>query len=160
MMSQPSSQPVGFSLLRELAVPAAMVGGIAIFLFDSIHLSREALVFPGILIVVLLGSLAWALAGQFVSARKPMELVDDDEAGPVLVRRPWLIVALPAVLTAAFDLIGVLVALLALVIGGQAIFGIKSWTRSVVIAVAVVAPTYIVFKYVLYARFPGGVFGF
>jgi hypothetical protein len=139
-----------------------MIGGVGLFLLDSSHLSREALIFPGILIVALIGTLVWALAGQFSASRVAVVPVaeDDDETGPILVGRPWLIVLLPVVLTAAFDLLGVLVALLTLVIGGQAIFGIKSWTRSVLIAVAVVAPTYFVFKYILYARFPGGVFGF
>jgi tripartite tricarboxylate transporter TctB family protein len=148
--------------LRELAVPAIMIGGIGLYLYDSMHLSAEALAFPAVLIVVIVIALLWALISYFVNPSPLIESepsADEDEAGPILDPKPWLLVALPALLVAAFDFLGVLTALVVLVLGGQAIFGLRSPLKSLLIAIAVVAPTYIVFKYFLYARFPAGVFG-
>jgi hypothetical protein len=70
-----------------------------------------------------------------------------------------LLIALPAVLVASFNTLGVLPALVLLVFGGQAIFSLRSPLQSLLIAIAVVAPTYAVFKYILYARFPAGILG-
>jgi hypothetical protein len=148
--------------LRELAVPAIMIGGIGLYLYDSMHLSAEALVFPAVLIVVIVAAVLWALVSYFVNQSPAAEgesSADDDETGPIVDPKPWLLVALPALLVASFDFLGVLTALVALVVGGQAIFGLRSPFQSFLIAIAVVAPTYIVFKYFLYARFPAGVFG-
>ena len=66
---------------------------------------------------------------------------------------------MPAVLVASFNYLGVLPALVLIVFGAQAIFSLRSPLQSLLIAFAVVAPTYAVFKYVLYARFPAGIFG-
>ena len=88
-----------------------------------------------------------------------MEGGDDEEGGPIIAATPWLLVALPAVLVASFNTLGVLPALVLLVFGGQAIFSLRSPLQSLLIAIAVVAPTYAIFKYVLYARFPPGIFG-
>ena len=157
-----SPQPIGkHQLLRELTVPCVMAIAIGLFIGDSMHLSQEALVFPVVLIVIVLVALAWAI-GAYLKGEpqaEPAELPDEDESGPIIAATPWLLLALPAVLVASFDYLGVLPALILLVFGGQAIFGLRSPIRSLVIAVAVVAPTYAVFKYVLYARFPAGILG-
>lgn len=161
MSSLPSANP-RYQYLRELAVPAIMIGGIGLYLYDSMHLSAEALVFPGVLIVVIVVAVLWALASYFANPARVAEsepTADEDETGPILDRKPWLLVALPALLVASFDFLGVLTALIVLVVGGQAIFGPRSPFKSLLIAIAVVAPTYIVFKYFLYARFPAGVLG-
>src|SRR5262245_8622834 len=148
--------------IRELVVPAIMVGTIALYVGDSMHLSLEALVLPGILVVVMLAAIAWALASDIMHAQggpdaEPLPL--DDEAGPIIDRRPWLIIVMPAGAMALFDYLGAFVALVALVFLGQAILGTKSPIRSLLIALAVTAPTYAIFKYVLYARFPAGWLG-
>ena len=56
-----SNSPSQHQLLRELTVPCVMATAVALFVYDSTHLSYEALVFPVVLIVVMLASLAWAL---------------------------------------------------------------------------------------------------
>jgi hypothetical protein len=73
--------------------------------------------------------------------------------------KPWLLVAIPSALLLLVDYIGTLVMLVALVLGAQFVLGTKSPVRSAIIAVAVTLPTYAIFKYVLYARFPAGVLG-
>ena len=146
--------------MRELAVPCVMLIAVALFVGDAMHLSYEALVFPAVLIVVVLAALGWALVVRLRgdgTARPAKE--DEEEGGPIVAATPWLLVALPAVLVASFNYLGVLTALVLLVFGGQAIFGLRSPLRSLLIAIAVVAPTYAGFKYILYARFPAGIFG-
>jgi putative tricarboxylic transport membrane protein len=109
---------------------------------------------------VIVAAVLWALVSYFINQSPAAEgesPADDDETGPIVDPKPWLLVALPALLVASFDFLGVLTALVALVVGGQAIFGLRSPFQSFLIAIAVVAPTYIVFKYFLYARFPAGV---
>jgi hypothetical protein len=154
-----SSQPQRkHQLWRELAVPAVMLVAVGLFAYDSTHLSYEALVFPSVLVVVVLATLAWALV-VYLKGDSSVAQEDDEEGGPIIAATPWLLVALPAVLVASFNYLGVLPALILLVFGGQAIFGLRSPLRSLLIAVAVVAPTYAVFKFVLYARFPAGILG-
>jgi hypothetical protein len=160
----PHSFPVKSEHVREMVVPAIMVGGIGLYLYDSLHLSYEALVFPTVLIVVIVVAVAWTLVAYFAKPPSPAErerlaAEGDDESGPILDARPWLMVALPAVLVAALDYLGTLTALIALVFGAQVILGLRSPLKSLLIAVAVVAPTYIVFRYFLYARFPAGLLG-
>jgi Tripartite tricarboxylate transporter TctB family len=160
-MSNVPQQSSSRQFLRELAVPCIMVVAIALFICDSTHLSYEALVFPVVLVVVVLAALGWALVVYLKGdgpAGQPAE-GDDDEGGPIIAATPWLLVALPAVLVASFNTLGVLPALVLLVFGGQAIFSFRSPLRSLLIAIAVVAPTYAVFKYILYARFPAGILG-
>ena len=157
--SQPQQQK--HQLWRELAVPAVMVIAIAMFVGDALHLSYEALVFPAVLIVVVSVALVWALAVYLKgdAPTQPAEGEDDEEGGPIVAATPWLLVLLPAALVFSFDYLGVLTALVLLVFAGQAIFSLRSPLRSLLIAIAVVAPTYAVFKYVLYARFPAGILG-
>lgn len=158
-----SSQPQRrHQLWRELAVPAVMLVAVGLFAYDSTHLSYEALVFPSVLIVVVLATIAWALGVHLKgesSVAQMAEGEDDEEGGPIIAATPWLLVALPAVLVASFNYLGVLPALILLVFGGQAIFGLRSPLRSLLIAIAVAAPTYAVFKFILYARFPAGILG-
>ena len=158
-MSSSPQQQRKYQLWRELAVPSVMLVAIALFAWDSAHLSYEALMFPSVLIVVVLVALACALVVYLKSGSAAQPAEDDEAGGPIVAATPWLLVALPAALVAAFNYLGVLVALVLLVLGGQAIFGLRSPLRSLLIAVAVVAPTYAVFKYVLYARFPAGILG-
>ena len=148
-------------LWREPAVPAVMLVAVGLFARDSTHLSYEALVFPSVLIVVVLATLAWTLVVYLRSDTSVAQPAtgEDDEGGPIIAATPWMLVALPAVLVASFNYFGVLSALILLVLGGQAIFGLRSPLRSLLIAIAVVAPTYAVFKFVLYARFPVGILG-
>ena len=149
-------------LLRELTVPCVMVTAVVLFVWDSMHLSYEALVFPVVLIVVILTALGWALVVYLRGDVPPAEALeggDDEEGGPIVAATPWLLIALPAALVASFNILGVLPALVLLVFGGQAIFSLRSPLQSLLIAIAVVAPTYAVFKYVLYARFPAGILG-
>ena len=148
-------------LLRELTVPCVMLIAVALFAYDSTHLSYEALVFPVVLIVVVLAALGWALVVYLRGATPsaPSAEDDDEEGDPIVAATPWLLVALPAVLVASFNTLGVLPALVLLVFGGQAIFSLRLPLQSLLIAIAVVAPTYAVFKYILYARFPAGIFG-
>jgi hypothetical protein len=162
MSIAPQPRQQRHQLWRELAVPGVMVLAIALFVGDSLHLSYEALVFPAVLIVVVLVALAWALVVYLkgaAPAAQPGEGEDDEEGGPIVAATPWLLVLLPAVLVFAFDYLGVLTALVLLVFAGQAIFSLHAPLRSLLIAIAVVAPTFAVFKYVLYARFPAGILG-
>ncbi len=112
-MSNSQQARPGHQLLRELTVPAIMVVGIALFLYDSTHLSCEALVFPVVLIVVILAAIAWALVRRISRASRSSaaDAEDDEEGGPIIAATPWLLVALPAVLVASFNYLGVLPAL-------------------------------------------------
>ena len=153
-----------FWWLRELLVPALMIGGIGLYLYDSVHLSVQALLLPIGLIVVVAAALLWAVVPVFLRrespARDEAEPAGEDEAiGPILNRKAWLLVALPALLFLVIDQLGALLALVALVFGAQVIFGTKSPVKSTLIAIAVTLPTYALFKYVLYARFPVGALG-
>jgi hypothetical protein len=151
-----------YQLLRELTVPCVVVIAVALFVWDSMHLSYEALVFPVVLIVVVLAALGWALVVYLHSDGSPTPSSaeeDEEEGGPIIAATPWLLVALPAVLVASFNTLGVLPALVLLVFCGQAIFSLRSPLQSLLIAIAVVGPTYAVFKYILYARFPAGILG-
>lgn len=163
-MSSPWQSDARMHALREAVVPAIMVNFIGLFVYDSAHLSPAALVFPAVLILVILAALlhilTQALMGKADAPLGEAGAVEDDEtAGPVLAVRPWLIVGLSAVAVFLFEYLGVLMALVAVVFGAQLILGLKSPLKSFAIAVAVTAPTYYIFKYVLYARFPAGILG-
>jgi DMSO reductase anchor subunit len=158
--SQPESR---FHTLRELLVPSIMIGCIGVYAYGSMGLSYEALIFPAVLVIAIAAAL---LSVYVASIQQPgfaatHEAVadEDDETGPVLSAKPWLMIAFPAALVASFEYFGVLTALVALVFGGQMIFGRRSPVASLLIAIVVVTPTYAIFKYFLYARFPAGLFG-
>ncbi len=145
--------------LRELVVPALMVGAIAFYASDAIHLSTPALILPTALVVVIVAALLWSLASTVLRA-SPDE-ADDGEGeaapGPILNLRPWALVALPALLIGALDIIGALAAFVTLVLCAQLLFDARAPLRSLIVAIAVAAPIYAFFAYFLYVRFPAGV---
>jgi hypothetical protein len=150
--------------LRELTVPALMLVTIALFVADSLHLSTVALLLPAGLIIVVVGALAWALAEAALRHRGPhaeaAPIDTEDEApGPILDLKAWALPVLPLVLFLLLDVIGAFLALTAVVFGAQMVFDRTRPARSLVIALAVTAPTYALFKYVLYVRFPAGLLG-
>lgn len=114
--------------------------------------------------MVIAGALLWLavapLFGGSSAPEEPKEGEDDELAvGPVLDVRPWALVLLPAALLFGFDYLGALPALIALVFGAQMILSSRSPIQSLVLAVAVTAPTYLFFQHFLYVRFPHGLFG-
>lgn len=149
--------------LREAVVPSIMLLCIGLYVYDSLHLSAAALAFPAVLIAVILAALLYLVAE---SMRRTASDVsggaeeDDETSGPVLPAKPWLIIALPVIAVSLFNYLGVLIALVAMVFCAQLALSSKSILKSVVITVAVTVPTYCLFKYVLYARFPTGIFSF
>lgn len=152
------------NLLRELVVPGLMLLSIGLFLGDSLHLSFEAMLLPAGLIIVIVAALVWALVPAFRSPHAPVvdetaEKGEDEDIGPMLHLKSWLLVAIPTALMLLVDYLGALVMLIALVVSSQFVFGAKTPVKSILIAVAVTVPTYAVFKYILYARFPAGVLG-
>ncbi len=89
MSNLPSANP-RYQYLRELAVPAIMIGGIGLYLYDSMHLSAEALVFPAVLIVVIVAAILWALVAYFANPTRVAESepsANEDETGRILDRR-------------------------------------------------------------------------
>lgn len=152
------------SWARELMVPALMIGGIGLYLSDSMHLSTSALILPIALIVVIVAALLFALASAFrgqarAKAARAMGEGDDETLGPVLNAKPWLLVALPVLAVALLNYLGALVALVALIFGAQLVFSLKSPLKSLLIAAVITVPVYALFKYVLYVRFPLGALG-
>jgi hypothetical protein len=163
-MRQTTSPPRYRHLLRELVVPALMLASIGLFLGGSRQLSFEAMLLPAGLIIVVVAALIWALVPAFLNPHGPAvdasaEKGEDEDIGPILHLKSWLLVAIPAALMAVVNELGALTMFVALVIGAQFVFGVKTPVRSVLIAIAVTAPTYAIFKYVLYARFPAGLLG-
>lgn len=163
-MAESSRASLRRNRLRELVVPALMIGGVGFYAYDSMHLSAEALILPAALIAVMLGASLWALASAFLGhaaarAAGAMGEGEDETIGPVLDRKPWLLVGVPVLMIAWLDQMGAFVALAGVTFGAQLALGAKSPLRSLLIAVAVTAPTYALFKYVLYVRFPAGVPG-
>jgi hypothetical protein len=151
-------------IARELVVPAIMLTGIGFYLYDAAGLSSLSLMFPGLLIAVIVGALLWLAAVSVFSSgataatdAQPGE--DEETAGPILDARPWLLVLIPALVLFAFEYLGALLAMIALVVGAQFIFGIRSPLKGLAIAVAVVVPTYVFFQHFLYVRFPHGLLG-
>ena len=147
--------------LKEGIVPTIMIVGIGFFVLGSLHLSAAALILPAILIAVVVASLlvvAWQ-ASKGSPSRQPEAFDDEETKGPILALRPWLIVVMPALAVFLFQWLGTLAGLTALVFCSQLMFNAKSPVRSLVIAIGVAAPTYYLFKYVLYARFAQGLLG-
>lgn len=151
---------------RELTVPAVMAAGVAVFVFDSRHLSTEAMLLPAGLILVIVAALAWAVAAAF--ARRPAlgagppaaEAEDEDTAvGPILNAKAWALAAVPVVLFSFVDQLGALLVLVAIVFATQFVLGARSPARALLVAVLATVPVYALFKYVLYARFPAGQLG-
>lgn len=148
---------------QEIIVPVIMLGSIGLYLYDAMGLSSLSLMFPSVLIVVIAGALLWLavapLLGGSRAPEAPEESDEELEVGPVLDVRPWGLVLLPAALLFGFDYLGALPALIALVFGAQMILSTRSPIQSLVLAVAVTAPTYFFFQHFLYVRFPHGLFG-
>lgn len=146
--------------LREWVVPAIMLVVIGFYAYASAQLSGAALIFPGVLMLVILAAIAWPLAATF-SRRGPAQAADgDDEAGgPILALRAWALVVLPVVLFALFQFLGALTALVALVFGAQLFFSTRAPALAFLIALITTIPVYALFKYFLYVRFPLGVLG-
>lgn len=144
----------------EAIVPLLMLGGAALFLAGSVHLSPIALVLPGVLVVTIVAAVAVALVAAFRSRATEISGEEDDPAlGPVFAAKPWLLLLLPLILTLAFDILGAAAALFLLVFLAQLVFDPRRPLRSAVIAVAATAPVYILFAHFLYVRFPAGVLG-
>ncbi len=144
--------------LRELVVPAIMLGVISAYVYASASLSSTALIFPGVLIVVILAAFIWlagtALFGESFDSGRGV-----DEDGAILDKRPWFLVGLPIILFLSLKFLGAFVALFALVYGGQLIFSARTPFKSFLVSIAVTTPVYLLFKYFLYVRFPLGILG-
>jgi tripartite tricarboxylate transporter TctB family protein len=160
-MQEPSEPQSRWHWLRELVVPTLMLTTVGLFVYDTLHLSVTAMLLPAALIVIIVAALIWTLASVFLRGKgdAPVEEVEDEARGPILNAKAWLVVALPAVLFTFLDIVGTFAALVLMVFGAQLVFDRRTPLRSLLIAIAVTAPTYVLFKYVLYARFPAGVLG-
>jgi len=154
--------------LAPLMVPLIMLAGVGLYVFDAIHLSSAALLFPGILIAVTVAALLFGGAMFFLrragkAAAVPTAILDaegeDMELGPTFALKPWLLVAIALLLTVLFEFLGAMVALFALVLLAQIALGSRSILLAMAIAAGVALPVYALLKYVLYVRFPVGVLG-
>lgn len=143
--------------LRELVVPGVMLAAIGLYLWDAAGLSAAALILPYALIAVTVATLAWFLLAFHLRGHAPGD--SDEEVGPILEWKPWLLVLLPAAAVLLWDYLGALPALIVLVFAGQMVFGLRAPLRGLAIAIAVTLPVYGLFKFVLYARFPAGMLG-
>jgi hypothetical protein len=144
----------------EIIVPLLMLGGAALFLAGSVHLSPIALILPGVLVATIVAAVAVAVVAAFRSRATEIAGEEDDPAlGAVFAAKPWLLLLLPLILTLAFDLLGALAALVLLVFFAQLIFDRGRPLRSFLIALAVTVPVYVLFAHFLYVRFPAGALG-
>jgi cell division protein FtsW (lipid II flippase) len=143
----------------EFAVPAIMAGTVGFYLYGSLGLSSAALLFPVALMAVIVVAVIWTLiaAGWRRAGRNTAS--DDEVQGPIMSFVPWSLGAIPAVLILLQDQTGTLVALLAIAFAAQVVFTRTKPLRSLVVAVGVTLPVYILFKYALYVRFPVGILG-
>lgn len=148
-------------LWLEFVVPAIMLAACAISFWDSLQLSVMAMVLPLALIVVTLVPLGWAvIAAIREGGPSAAELADEEPgAGPIFSLRPWLLVLLPLVLLIGFDWFGALASLVALVFIAQFMLGARRPLPALCVAVLTVVPIYLMFKHVLYVRFPAGLLG-
>ena len=161
-MTDRSSPLSPLSPLRELVVPALMLLCIGFFIADSTHLSLEGWIFPAALILVVVGALGAALWPSLTGREPPPAAADDEEddaRGPILALRPWLLLALPAILCAFLDVVGVAVALVVAVGDAQFALGERSLLRNIAVPLAIVVPTWLIFKYALFVRFPPNLLG-
>ena len=155
----PDPQPQArFRRLRELVVPAIMIAGTGFYGYDALHLSATALIFPGALILVIAAALLWPIAAALTGTGEA-PAANEEGLGPMLDKRPWALVILPVLLFLVFDYLGAFIALAALVYGAQLIFSARTPLKSFLITIAVTVPIYALFKYILYVRFPLGIFG-
>jgi hypothetical protein len=159
-MKDVSQRPSSFHWPRELVMPTLMLASVGLFVYDSLHLSVTAMLLPAGLIVIG-AALIWALASVLLGMETgaPIEQAEGEAPGPILHAKAWLIAALPAVLFMLLDVIGTFATLAMLVFGAQLVFDLRAPVKSLLIAIAVTAPVYALFKYVLYARFPAGMLG-
>jgi hypothetical protein len=148
-------------LWLEFVVPAIMLAACAISLWDSLQLSVMAMVLPLALIVVTLVPVIWAVITAIrQGGPSETELADEEPgAGPVFSPRPWLLVLLPLALLIGFDWFGALASLVALVFIAQFMLGARHLLLALGVAVFTAVPIYLLFKHVLYVRFPAGLFG-
>lgn len=158
----PDSPPAAHRpLWLEFVVPAIMLAGCVVSFRDSLQLSVMAMVLPLVLIVVTLVSVVWAV---FTAIRQggpsETELAEEEPgAGPVFSLRPWLLVLLPFALLIGLDWFGALASLVALVFIAQLMLGARHLFLALGVAVLTAVPIYLLFKHVLYVRFPVGMFG-
>jgi hypothetical protein len=144
-----------FHAVRELVVPALMLGGAAAYVYDSRGLSLEALILPLALVAVIGASLLMALVQSFA---RPGDGGDPAQE-PILEAKPWLLVLCPTLLVAAWAFLGALAALVALVFCAQLVLEARAPLRALLVAIAIAVPSHAVFQYFLYVRFPRGVLG-
>lgn len=145
------------SVYRELIIPAIMFVCIGLYLTDSVGLSFEALLFPLAIAAVVAIALGWH--GISLLRGMQSEAGEDDESGSVLDLKPWLLIGVPLLAVLAMQYIGALLAFVVLVFVAQVALGSRSILLSLIVAIAVTAPTYYLFKSVLYVRFPTGLLG-
>lgn len=158
----PDSSPAGpRPLWLELVVPTIMLAACAISLRDSLQLSVMAMVLPLALIGATLVPVIWAvLAALRQGGPSEAELAEEEAgAGPVFSLRPWLLVLLPLALVIGFEWFGALASLLALVFIAQFMLGARRPLPALGVAVLAAVPIYLLFKHVLYVRFPAGLLG-
>lgn len=149
------------SLWLEFVVPAIMFAACAISFWDSLQLSVMAMVLPLALIVVTLVPVALAVVAAIRQGGPgEAELAEEEPgAGPVFSLRPWLLVLLPLVLLFGFDWFGALASLVALVFIAQFMLGARRPVPALGVSVLTAVPLYLMFKHVLYVRFPAGLLG-
>ena len=151
--------------MKELIVPLLMLVGVAAYWIDASSLSSVALAFPTALMVVILAAVAIILVQIFGSARRPLEAsvpIDqqlDEAAGFSGFMRPWSIVLLPLPLIFFWREFGALPALLVFAGGLMFILGERRLLWLFFLPAALVVPTYLLFKIVLYVRLPQIPFG-
>jgi hypothetical protein len=154
----PPSPPKRFHRLRELLVPVIMLVIVGFYAYSSAQLSSTALIFPGVLILVIVATLLWPIAATF-GRPAPTAASTDEESGAILDLRPWVLFGLPVLLFTVFEYLGALISMIILVYGSQLVLSTKSPIAGFFLAVCVTVPVYALFKYFLYVRFPIGVLG-
>jgi hypothetical protein len=162
LMAEPRPKRPVAHRLRELVVPAMMAAVAVSYAYDAMALSVEALILPTVLGAVMAGSLLWAVGSAFLGAgRSPIAsaIGEVDGAGSISDAKPWLLVAAAILAAALLDYIGAMAALVLLVTAAQLTLALKAPLKALLIAALVTIPTYALFKYVLYVRFPAGVLG-
>jgi hypothetical protein len=149
------------ALWPQFVVPAILLTGCALSLWDALRLSAMAMALPLALISVIVLALGLALVAAIRDGGPSAAELSEDEPGlgPVLQPTPWTLVLLPLVLALAADFVGMLVALVALVFCAQLLLGSRKLVPALAIALATAVPIYFLFKHVLYVRFPPGLIG-
>lgn len=149
-----------FMPVSELVVPTIMVGTVGLYLYGSWGLSRAALLFPVSLMVVIMAAVSWTLFAAAVWRNVDGKATADDEIkGPLMGVLPWSLVGISAIIVLIQDRTGALFALLAIAFATQMVFTRTKPLQSLAVAVGITLPVYVLFKYVLYVRFPAGILG-